>query len=524
MSRSSFELLPRHSIDDSSDELEDRVTLLPKPPDHIHPMTSNRLLRIRCLAKYYARQGHSVISFIEKPFKTTCNCQKRSFRCVFRVILLLVGTFILLSALEALLYPSYQTPPEHYQELRRKIDASKDSGRGNPNNEKIFIAANIINASLIRGPWGRSVLELIDILGEENVFISIYENDSGNGTRDALRHFQEKLPCNFSVATGGHIPLSELPAITTPSGENRTKRIAYLAEVRNRALRPLNLKYTPHPHEVGFHHATMKFDRILFLNDIYFSPTDAAQLLFSTNQNKYRAACAIDFTSNVMFYDSFVVRDTNGYGMGLMFFPWFPPTGSAQSRNAVLAESDAVPVRSCWGGMVSFDAVQFQNMSTKYSPSIKSRFRHEPEPFWEGAECCLIFADLEDAYGEPNGKQGSGVFVNPYIRVAYTWNTWHWLGFFQRFERIFRNLQWIVSKIGYPEYNPRRLDRPGQLVKQKVWKNHEIGHGGSFQTVERTASPGGFCGQRRMFLMKRDLELANTRGEKNWEKLAVPWW
>lgn len=269
----------------------------------------------------------------------------------------------------------------------------------------------------------------------------------------------------------------------------------------------------------------MTFDRVLYLNDIFFSAVDAAQLLFSTNKGKYRAACAIDFVSNVMFYDSFVVRDTEGYGMGLTSFPWFAPTGSAQSRNAVLAGKDAVPVRSCWGGMASFNAELFQGTRSSNSSAPMLRFRHEPEPFWEAAECCLVFADMEESFGEPDVARGTGVFVNPFIRVAYTQHTWDWLPFFRRYERIFRNLQYIVSKIGYPEYNPRRLDRPGQLVKHNVWNNREAagpGMGGSFQTVERAAAPGGFCGQRRMFLMKRDLASANRRGEKNWEKVFVP--
>lgn len=335
---------------------------------------------------------------------------------------------------------------------------------------------------------------------------------------------------NSSIVAGDHLSLDVLPIITTPAGEKRTKRIAYLAEVRNRALRPLDHTYIPPSHEAGFRHADMTFDRVLFLNDIFFSAEDAAQLLFSTNKGKYRTACAIDFVANVMFYDSFVVRDTDGYGMGLMFFPWFPPTGSAQSRDAVLAQKDAVPVRSCWGGMASFDASLFQNnirtlnSSATLSSSVV-RFRHEPEPFWEAAECCLVFADMEDKFGKPDNAKGTGVYVNPFIRVAYTQHTWSWLPFFQRYERIFRNLQYIVSKIGYPEYNPRRLDAPGQLVTQKVWNTRDAAgsdQGGSFEMVERVATPGGFCGQRRMFLMKRDLGAANRRGEKNWEKIPVP--
>ncbi|KAM5442373.1 hypothetical protein MferCBS31731_002748 [Microsporum ferrugineum] len=452
------------------------------------------------------------------------------FRRMLKYTCYLIAGFIFVSVLEAFFYPSYQRPPEHYNQLRERIISSTGPARGNPDNEKIFIAANIVKADLIRGPWGASLLELVDILGEQNVFVSIYENDSGNSTSDALSSLQAKLPCNSSVVTGDHLELSSLPKTILPGGGQRTKRIAYLAEVRNRALRPLNSSYIPTSAESqsGFRHTTTQFNRVLFLNDIYFAATDAVQLLFSTNAERsgradYHAACAIDFVANVMFYDTFVVRDTEGFGMGLMFFPWFAASGKAESRQAVLAESDAVQVRSCWGGMVAFDARIFQNFEAGSSDLVMS-FRHEPEPFWEAAECCLIFADIDDSFHPLNTIDGTGVYINPFIRVAYTENTWKWLDFFRRYERIFANLQWIVSKIGYPEYNPRRLHNAGQIIQEKVWVNDQQHSNGAFKMVERTANPGGFCGQRRMFVMRNDITAANKKGEKNWEKISVPFW
>lgn len=59
--------------------------------------------------------------------------------------------------------------------------------------------------------------------------------------------------------------------------------------------------------------------------------------------------------------------------------------------------------------------------------------------------------------------------MNPFVRVAYTSTTWAWLPFFQRFERIFEYLQYIVSWIGYPEFNPRRTHERGVMVQEKVW-------------------------------------------------------
>jgi hypothetical protein len=78
--------------------------------------------------------------------------------------------------------PAYSTRPAHYTGT-------------NPNNEKVFIAANIVDEALIRGPWGQAVVELVERLGEDNVFLSIYENDSGEGTAAALNELKDKVRC-----------------------------------------------------------------------------------------------------------------------------------------------------------------------------------------------------------------------------------------------------------------------------------------------------------------------------------------
>jgi hypothetical protein len=85
------------------------------------------------------------------------------------------------------------------------VTTSTLPGRGNPYGEKIFIAANILQEDLIRGSWGNAVLELVDLLGADNVFLSIYENDSGRGTADALEELRNKVSCK-SGCDGGISP------------------------------------------------------------------------------------------------------------------------------------------------------------------------------------------------------------------------------------------------------------------------------------------------------------------------------
>jgi hypothetical protein len=125
-----------------------------------------------------------------KPSKWRFSC-RRIFNMSFWAIVL----FVLLSLLNGIFHPSYAILPRSYGDLEHRVSRSNVPGRGNVRQEKVFIAANIINEELIRGPWGTALLELIDLLGEKNVFVSIYENDSGSGTQNALQELQRKFPC-----------------------------------------------------------------------------------------------------------------------------------------------------------------------------------------------------------------------------------------------------------------------------------------------------------------------------------------
>ncbi|KAF2663380.1 hypothetical protein BT63DRAFT_465923 [Microthyrium microscopicum] len=486
---------------------------------------------------------HTVLRRITFPFQICFRTQNSrgysisshtptSLTLLFKSLSWIFAFLVALSILRGILFPSYANPPPHYRLLNEAISSSSYEGRGNIKGESVFIAANIIQEDLIKGQWGLSLLELVHLLGPENVFVSIYENDSGPGTAAALEELKAKLPCDFSIVTNAHVSLDNYPKVYLPNGNARVKRLAYLSDLRNRLLWPLE-----HPEShIGaqINHTSTSFNRILFLNDVYFSPIDAIHLLFSTNEANYSIACAADFISSVMFYDTFVVRDNEGYGMGFMFFPWF--TSQGLSRGDVLAESDAVRVRSCWGGMASYDATPFltpdaMHSATSHYPSINGttlqplRFRHDPEVFWESAECCLINADF--AHREPSAT--SRIFLNPYIRVAYTARSWYWLSTIRRFERSFAILQYVVSAIGYPEYNARRTERPGHPSTQRRWlytdaslNGEELGRASLEHAEKIIAQPGGFCGQKRLFVMKPNLEETNKQGSRNWEQIAVP--
>jgi ribosomal protein S18 len=423
----------------------------------------------------------------------------------FLVFTVIISSLLILTAI---FRPSYSKPPSHYQSLRQRVESSREFGRANPENQKIFIAASIYDAGgyLLGGAWGDAVLELISMLGRKNVYLSIYETTAGDTAQTAQLEFEPKVQCSHTVVLEDPPALDDLIQVVLPDGHKRTKRIAYLAEARNRALQPLEEQ------------SDVTYDKLLYLNDVAFDPIEAAQLLLSTNldehgQTAYRAACAVDFINPFKFYDTYATRDLEGYRMGLPFFPWFSNSGQGSSRADVLAGKDAVRVKSCWGGMVAFDARPFQA-----TPPL--RFRATEDTYWDASECCLIHADIikKGTFGEDTGHLG--IYMNPFVRVAYDSSTLAWLSTVQRFERLFSVPHNVINHlVGLPWLNPRRTEEVGAKVEENVWiTDNTLKEGGSYQTRIREAQGDGYCGMKMLQVMKE----TPRNGEKHWEALPVP--
>jgi hypothetical protein len=133
--------------------------------------------------------------------------------------------------------------------------------------------------------------------------------------------------------------------------------------------------------------------------------------LLSTRNGSYSAVCSLDFFESTKFYDTFALRDASGRPAASLSYPFF---AAGPSRDALLRR-DPVPVRSCWNGMVSFDAEPFL-------PPRSLRFRGVTDTLagyhLEGSECCLIHYDNRKKRG------GKGVWLNPDVRVAYRKKGW----------------------------------------------------------------------------------------------------
>jgi len=406
-------------------------------------------------------------------------------------------------------------------------------GCANVRKEKVFISVSLDGRGedLAKGPWGRRVEQLIHILGPNNVYLNVYETGGGEPRTAKLEYLGWRVECGHSIVSDGRISLSILPNVTLPDGSQLVKRAAYVAEIRNRALRRLDLLKDGDD-------ALVKFDKVLFLDDIAFRPLDAAQLLFSTNMKHdgradYLAACGLDYHSAFRFHDVHALRDMDGYANTQAVFPIFGDLGGGLSRADMLAGKDAVRVKSCWSGITAVQAKYVQNLNQSLpDPGFRDvgrhvvdpahptnattpvRFRHEPEVFFDASESCLFMADLAQAAGGADANE-AGIYVNPYVRVSHSERTLRWVRIMRYWERLFvfaHDLRALFSRPG--DGNPYRDVVEGQKFAEEVWDHVEH----EWKVVERVGRAGLFCGMREARLGRP----GERAGETNRANMRIP--
>ncbi|KAK4218612.1 glycosyltransferase [Rhypophila decipiens] len=261
------------------------------------------------------------------------------------------------------------------------------------------------NERILRSNWNQQVLDLVDKLGPDNVFVSVYEGGSWDDTKGALRELDAKLEktgvakqITLDKATHADV-MAEQPEpgngwVQMPDGETKLRRIPYLSRLRNLSLKPL----------LDMAENGTTFDYVLFLGDVVFTVGDVIALL-NTNHGNFAAACSIDFSKPPLYYDTFALRDSGGHETATQTWPYFR---SHKSRKAMLYGAP-VPVRSCWNGLVAMPTFAFTGTNgLKFRGIPDSLAQHH----LEGSECCLIHADNP-------ASRTRGVFLNPTVRVGY---------------------------------------------------------------------------------------------------------
>lgn len=326
-----------------------------------------------------------------------------------RAAIIVFGIIVFLDLLSLL--NSYKT---FQHNLNSAIVESTSQLPSHVRDQKILICAQFwTSAQVLATHWNDDLIALLRALGTDNVYLSIYESGSLDNTKDFLQQLDAVLG-GMNVKRRIILdPTTHADEISKPHNENtpgwihtprsgdemELRRIPYLARLRNKVLEPLNDGSTG-----------MTFDKILFLNDVHFTPSDVLTLL-ATHGGYYTAACALDFMMPPRYYDTFVLRDDFGLPSQTEFFPFFRSRTSRRSISAGLP----IKVQSCWNGMLVMDAAPFMS-SPGSSEGITYRGVDDSlaVKHIEGSECCLVHADLI-----ASGAADAGIWVNPAVRVGY---------------------------------------------------------------------------------------------------------
>jgi hypothetical protein len=281
-----------------------------------------------------------------------------------------------------------------------------------PREYRIFIASiHRNNEAILSSHWCAAVIELAKFFGPDNVYVSLYESGSIDNTKGVLQAFDQDLESwgvRRTVILDEHDQLEEVANapeeykpgwVYTSENAFELRRIPYLANLRNEVMKPLYEE-----EEVG-----RSYDYVLWLNDVVFTVEDVMTLL-QTRDGQWDSVCALDFSVNNKYYDTFALRDALGQKAEPIDWPFFVDSTARQA----VRHNEPLQVKSCWNGVIAMKASPF------YGPS-PLKFRGVPDSLaqhhLEGSECCLIHADNSAKLDAANKSQG--VWLNPNVRVGY---------------------------------------------------------------------------------------------------------
>ncbi|KAK9430874.1 cryptococcal mannosyltransferase 1-domain-containing protein [Lipomyces doorenjongii] len=310
-------------------------------------------------------------------------------------------------------------------------------------NDAYFIAANFYNNNDILPSWIAEIVKLIDVLGSDNVYVSLAENDSQDNTASSLLQFSQYLhhkgvQYSLNITSG----LRPLP-IHDPWVDTQA-RISYMTTVRNIALAPLeDVSSTP----LGD-----RIKHVIFLNDVIHRHTDVLKLLDAV---KYRQgtesapvvmACGMDMQTATL-YDQWADRDKCGNGINGMY-PFF----TAPDDRQAVRRGGLVDVGTCWNGIVVMSAGPFlspprtydlvkdeaddeDSLSTPAHTTTKLVWplRFPSPPKCAISECTLLPLALLNSYLLTSGGEvRPRIVMDTSVVVAYEYKWWWYYAYFLR--------------------------------------------------------------------------------------------
>eukprot|EP00898_Chlorokybus_atmophyticus_P008588 jgi/Chlat1/8730/Chrsp9S00892 len=249
---------------------------------------------------------------------------------------------------------------------------------------RVYIAINLHQNEKVAAQMINQLHRLLLMMDPSKVFISIYESGSTDSTPMVLGIFHNLL----SMMQVKHRIVGSKEDVRTGG----TQRIEFLAGMRNNALQPLLAE------------GAQKYDKVLFVNDVFFCAEDSALLLL---HNAHIASgfdiFEVDWKSGqVKYYDFWVGRDINGDRI-----PPYPPWITSSPNKERLEQGLPFRVYCTWNGMVSLDAKLFQK------DGLLFRFRN-----WRGecssSEMTHFCDDIWAKYG-PETR----IVIEPRVIVTY---------------------------------------------------------------------------------------------------------
>ncbi|KAG9099093.1 capsular associated protein [Ceratobasidium sp. 370] len=166
---------------------------------------------------------------------------------------------------------------------------------------RIFVAINLLQNEELMPTLVRQLLVLLEELGPERVFVSIYENASMDLT---VMHLRLLCMVLDAVGTPYRVIAHGRTELQQKEHGHRISRLAYL---RNTVLEPLFLAQNSTLPTQGD-----LFKTVVFLNDVFFCHGDVLELLLQKKRNRASQACGLDFGPRGLVYDRWVLRTMRG--------------------------------------------------------------------------------------------------------------------------------------------------------------------------------------------------------------------
>ncbi|KAJ6489617.1 cryptococcal mannosyltransferase 1-domain-containing protein [Mycena vitilis] len=230
------------------------------------------------------------------------------------------------------MYETYELAGDHRYRPEIELALREPREAGYYNGTKVFLAVMFNNNIEILPYWIKEITKVIYYIGSDNIFISVVESNSRDGTADMLDQWKVTLDelevPNVIRTRDTTIPRPEDMSTGIP-------RIEFLSATRNLALAPL------------IEHGG--YDIVLFSNDVLIEAESVVELL-KTKDGEWDMVCGLDLMRWGL-YDAWVVRDRLGRLVSSLW-PYFLEDAGMQA----VMEDEPAPVFTCWNGIVAFRA------------------------------------------------------------------------------------------------------------------------------------------------------------------------